>query len=446
MASTPKILFQGGASNVLFTDRRQFYPETEVFEYWKNLTQFLTWVSTISRRPTPDALYKIFEDTPTFQNQYFYNNGSGLTIASNGSESAAITVDNITNLTQGSTADESLIGLLFEVWNSTGTTKKGQAYISSVPSATTIKMKTTKASALTTADNDVFRCIGSVRGEKSVAGESYYNELSVVWNSTHFFSLPVEITGKLYKEVKLRGVSSELGRLREKKFKEMKMHVQNGLLKSSSTVGTNLDGSGSFTEANLRTITDQDSNSSSVRTTYGYIPILEDYGIEWTGVGSMNENTNIFTIAAGTLNFDMFTDMSKIIHNKRESDIIPAFCGYGFIAEISKKVKDASKFGFLGKVEIGDNKINSLGFNVRNLYTPFGTIQLIPTKALANEYEHYALLPNDQAIGVREYEPWEYVTDIKKDNNYTGIKDVINYDAGLQMNLLKTHHMIRLTV
>ena len=73
--ATPKILFQGGASNVLFTDRRYFYPDTEVYEYWKNQTQFLTWISNINRQPTPDPLFKIFEDTPTFANQYFYNNG-----------------------------------------------------------------------------------------------------------------------------------------------------------------------------------------------------------------------------------------------------------------------------------------------------------------------------------------------------------------------------------
>lgn len=446
MAITSKILFEGGASNVLFTDRREFYPETEVYEYWKEITQFLTWVSAISKVNTPDVLYKMFEDTPTFQNQYFYNNGSTVTIASNGDESDAVTIDNITNLTRGATADTSLVGLVFEVWDSTGSTKRGQAFISSITSTTQVKMKTLKATAISTVDDDIFRCIGTVRGERSVAGESYFNELSVVWNSTHYFSLPVEVTGKLYKEAKLKGYSDELGRLRTKKFKEMKMQVQNALLKSSSTVGTNFNASDTFTEANLRTITDTDSNSSSVRTTYGYIPILEDYGTEWTGSGAMDANTNIFSLPVASLDYDVFTDMSKIIHDKREGNIIPGFCGFGFLGEIAKKCVDGNKFGFLGKQQLGDTQINSLGFDVRNLFTPFGTIQLIPTKALANEYEYYCLLPNQDAIGIYEYEPWQYLTDIKKDNNYNGVKDVINYDCGLKMNLLKTHHIIRLTV
>jgi hypothetical protein len=449
--ATPKILFQGGASNVLFTDRRMFYPESEVYEYWKNLTQFLTWISEISRKSTPDALYKIFEDTPTHVNQYLFNNGATVTIAANGAESADIAIDNITNLTEGATADASLVGLLFEVWDSAGTTKRGQAFISSVSSTTAVKMKTTKGTALSTVDNDVFRVIGTVRGEVSVAGEAYYNELKTAWNSTHFFSLPVEISGKLYDELQLRGVSNELGRLREKKFKEMKMQVQNGMLKSTSTVGTHLgtDSSNTFTEANLRTITDSASNTSAVRTTYGYIPILEDYGVTWNGNGSLQastwENTNIFKLPSASLDFGTMTDMCQIIFDKRESDVIPGFCGRGFLSEINKQVVD-KKFGFLGQVELEDYKINSLGFNVRNLHTPHGIIQLVPTRALDHEYNYTCLLPNDQAIGIREYKGWQYKTNIKTDNDYTGIKDVINYDAGLQMDLLPTHHMIQLTV
>jgi hypothetical protein len=444
MAATPKILFQGGASNVLFTDRRDFYPEAEVYEYWKNTTQFLTWISMIERKQTPDTLFKIFEDSPTFQNQYFYNNSATVTADNAATQSSAIAVDNITNLTQAGTVDASMVGLLCEVWDSTGTTKKGQCYISAVGSGT-VYIKTTKALAIATVDNDIFRVIGTVRGELSVAGESYFNELTVAWNSTHFLSLPVEITGKLYRETKLRGFANELGRLREKKFKEMKMQVQNGFLKSSSFVGTNLGGSDTFSEASLGTITDSASNTSSVRTTYGYIPILEDYGITWSGGGAMNANTNIFKIPIASLDFPVFCDMSKIIHDKREQSVIPGFCGYGFVGEIAKALAD-KKFGFLGKVELENQKVNSLGWDVRNLFTPFGTIQLIMTKAFANEYEYTCVLPNEQAIGIREYEPWQYLTNIKTDNNYTGVKDVINYDAGLQMNLLKTHHMIQFIV
>ncbi len=440
-----KVLFEGGVSNVLFTDRREFYPEPQViYEYHKNLTPWLTWLQTLPVTKVPDPLYKCFEDEPTFANQYFYNNGSTVTIAANGDESDAVTVDNITNITQAATADDSMIGLAFEVWNSTGTTKRGQVFISDVASTTTVKFKTLKATAIATADNDIYRCIGTVRGEKSVAGKSYYNELKVVWNSTHYFSLPIEITGKLAKEARLKGTSDEMGRLRAKKFKEMKFQVQNGTMKSSSTVGTNFNGSGTFSEASLRTITDVAGNTSSVRTTYGYIPILEDYGTEWTGTGAINANTNIFTLPIANLAFDAWSDMNKVIFDKREATTIPGFCGFGFLNEVIKKVSDKTKFGFQGKVELSNQRVNAIGLDVREFYTGTGTIQLMPTKMLDNEYDNYCLLPNDQAIGIAEYEPWQYLADIKKDDNYNGVKDVFNYDAGLKMELLKTHHLIRL--
>ena len=439
-ALTSKILFQGGASNVLFTDRREFYPEDEVFEYWKNQTQFLTWLNRLGRSSTPDPLFKMFEDSPTYVNQYMYNNSATITIAANGTESSAIAVDNITGITQGATIDDSCVGLLFEIWSSDGLTKRGNAFISDASSTTEVLMKTTEATAIDTVDNDIFRCIGTVRGERSVAAEAYFNELTVIWNSTHYFSVPIEVTGKLYKETKLKGFSNELGRLRVKKIKEAKYQVQNGFLKSTSTVGTNLDAGGTFSEASLRTITDQSGNSSDVRTTYGYITCLEDFGTSWAS-GTMSSTTNKFTSAAAAFDFDRAVDIFQIIFDKRETDVIPGFCGYGFLGAISKTIM-GDDFKFSGQFQMGDMKVNTLGFNVRNLLTPFGTVQLIPMKSLDNEYKNYCLLPNDQGMKIREYEAWEYLTNIKTDNNYNGVKDVINYDAGVQLSLLPTHHIL----
>lgn len=450
MAIAGKILYEGGASGVLFTDRREFYPQSEVYEYWKEQTQFLTWLNMLDNQSVPDPLYKMFQDEPTYVNQYLLVNSATITIAANGAESNSIAVDGLNNLTLAATCDDSMIGLLAEVWNSAGTTKKGQAFISDVASTTEIKMKTTKAKAITTADNDVIRVIGTVRGERSVAGESYYNELSVIWNSTHYFSLPVEVTGKLYKETKLKGYSDELGRLRIKKFKEAKYQVQSGFLKSTSTVGTHLGtnngidtpAADTFTEANLRTITDSETTSSSVRTTYGYISILEDYGTTWANTGAISSTTNIFKIAASDLDFSKAVDIFQVIFDKRETDLIPAFCGWGALGSITKAIVDGDKFKLQGQFKMGDSGVNEAGFYFREMLTPFGRVQFVPMKALDNEYTDYILLPNDAAIGIREYEPWEYLTNIKTDNNYNGVKDVINYDAGFFMALLPTHHMI----
>ncbi len=139
------------------------------------------------------------------------------------------------------------------------------------------------------------------------------------------------------------------------------------------------------------------------------------------------------------------TDITRVIFDKRETDTIPAFCGFGALGSITKQIVDGDKFKFQGQFKMGDSGVNGAGFNFTNLMTPFGVIQLIPMKGLATPYDNYILLPNDQAIGIREYEPWEYVTNVKTDNNYNGVKDVINYDAGLWLALLPTHQMIVLT-
>jgi hypothetical protein len=443
--SLSKILFEGGVSDILFTDRRQFYlEENQVHEYYKNLTPWLTWLNMLGTQKTDDPLYKMFEDTPTFQSQYFYVNGTATTIAANGAESSNITIDNIHNLTYAATVDQSMENIVVEIWDSTGTTKKGQAFIYDASGTYTVTMKTLKGTAITTADDDICRVIGTVRGEKSVAPVGYYNELSVVWNSTHDCSKALEVTGKLAKETRLKGASSELARLRAKKLKEAKYDAQNILLKSSSTLGTNFTTADTFSEASLRSAVDVNGNSSAARTTYGYIPILEDYGTTWSGTGDISSVTNIFKLPVASLDFPQFSDIFQVIFDKREEGIIPGFCGYSFLGNLAKRVAN-KKFGFEGQVQIGDQKINQIGFDVRNVTTPFGTVQLIPTKMLDNEYANYCLLPNQNEIGIVEYEGWDYQADIKKDDGYNGIKDMWNWNGGLKMNLLATHHIIALT-
>jgi hypothetical protein len=202
-----------------------------------------------------------------------------------------------------------------------------------------------------------------------------------------------------------------------------------------------------FTEANLRTITDSAGNTSVVRTTNGYIPTLRQYGVEYTGqTQSLDSNTNIFTYPVASLGFDEFNKWSEVIFDKREQDMALGMCGYGFLTNIASKcVNNSKKMGFLGQVQLGDTRINSLGFNIRELVTTSGIIQLAPMKSLRDVDRNVCLLPNTSAIGIMEYEPFQYLADIKKDDNYTGIKDVYNYDAGLWMTTLETQQMISLT-
>jgi len=441
-----KTLFEGGASGVLFYDRRKILISPErTAELWSDLAPFTTFVMNLEVRQVDDALFKMFEHRSAFPKQRF-TVSTATTIAAAGTESAAITVASMEGL--NTTVNSSYRGLLCEVWDSTLTTKRGVCFISSINTegaATVgkIKCKTAKASAITTVSGDYFAVIGSVRGESSVAPEAWADTVSTVWNSTHFFSTAVEVTGDLYK-ASLRGYSSELARLRDEKAKEFKMQKEHGLLKSVSTVGTNLDSASAtnaLTEANLRTISDSNSNSGSVRTTYGYISILEDYGVSTDG----DEDQNVFSITESSYDYPDYVNDTEVIFDKTD-DQRYSFSGRGAMSYWSKLGTSNSFSGKSGwTVELNDFKQNKLGFNVRTMETPHGLLYLVPTKALRHQYNNYMCIPDHEHMFLAQYEQDEFRNNIKTDDDYDGVKDVYRAKVGLGMDLIERHHMISIT-
>jgi len=446
-----KELFQGGASNLLFTDRRNFYLDPQrVAELWPNITPFTTFLMSVGKKKVNDPLYKLFEHESAAVKQEMTIGTSTLIDASQtgDTDSSAITVDTLTGLS--SAVDESLVGLMVECWDSTKTTKRGVAIITDVSAGAagtgTVDLQNAKYSSgtgndFTTQDGDYLVVIGNVRGEGSVAPEAWADELSIVWNSTQFFSTPIEITGKLYKAAKLRGYSNEIARLRTEKMKEFKMQKEQAMLKSVSTVGTNFGGSDTFTEAYLRTLTDPASSTVKLRTTYGYIPILEDYGNSTDG----NENQNVFTITEGAYEYADFVDDCEVIFDKTEGDQRFAFCGRGAMSYWSKLSADkyfAGKSGW--NVQLDANRTSKLGFNVRRLETPHGIMHLVATKALRNQYNRYMAIPDHNHVFMCEFEADEFKNNVKTDNDYNGVKDVYNGDQGFGMELIKKHHLIKI--
>lgn len=432
-----KTLFEGGASGNLFLERRQFYLDpNRVAELWPEVMPFTTLLQKLEVRNVQDTLYKMFEHRSGFVKQQFACNGSTVTIAANGDESDAITVDGITGLK--SSVDSSYKGLEVEVWDSTLTTKKGVAIVTSAPSATTVKMKSLKASAISVVDNDVFRVIGNVRGEVSVAPEAFADELSMVWNSTQNFSVPVEISRKLAK-ASLRGYNQELARLRDEKAKEYKMQKENAFLKGVSVIGTNMNGSDTFAETNLRTITDSSGNSSVVRSTYGFIPILEDYGVATDG----HADQNVFNVTSASYTYSDFVDDMEVIFDKRDSGEAFSFCGRGALSYWSKLDSSNGLAGRSGwSVQIAGTQKNQMGFNVRMLETPHGVLHLAPTKALRDQYNNHMALPHEQHIFMAQYEADEFKNNIKTNDDYSGVKDVYNGDQGFGMEMLEKHQLM----
>jgi len=442
MARVTKSLFEGGVSSKLWLDRRDFYPEPDtVAELYSDITPFTTVMYQLEVKTTKDPLYKLFEHETTAIKREFSISTASETINSSGAESNALTITG-TPIGLPASIDASWEGLICEVYNSGKSTLKGQVMISNATSSSTFKCKEMAGvSSITTAASDVFVVLYRARGEGSVAHEGTNDELSTVWNSVGFFSDSAEITKDLDMEGYLRGYSKEMARLREEMFKRYKISKEEAFLKSVSTVGTNLDGSGTFSEASLRTLTDSAGNAGVVRTTYGYIPILRRWGTVWTN-NTDTPDANIFRMPEASFDFPTLTNTSEIIFDKRESQEAFGFCGRTVMSIVSIQAASSDKkFGWLGKVELGDQKWNTLGFVVRELQTPHGIIYLTPTKSLRGTYAKTMVIPNLDRIGIMERRADFYRNDVKTDNDYEGVKDIMKGQQGLRFNLLKTQHM-----
>lgn len=435
-----KTLFDGGATSKLFLDRRVFYPEPQkVAELWTDITPFKTFVTKMGVKKVPESLYKMFEHESGFVRREFTTT-TALTIAANGTESSALTIANQVGIS--TTVDGAYLGLVCEIWDSTKANKRGVVVITTA--STTIACKTLKATAITTVSGDYFIVVGRARGEGSVAWAGEHDEVSVVWNSTAFLSDSCEVTGDLYHTANLRGYSNEFSRLREEMMKRYSTNMETTLLTSVSTLGTNFGAADTFSEASLRTISDPDSVSGAIRTTYGYIPILEDYGTTYTGTGAVDADTNTFKIPAATLDYSSLIKYFEVIFDKRESDEAFAFIGRGALTKIAQKIaSDTDKFNWKGKVTLGTAKTNvTFGFKQIEFQTPHGILYLVPTRSLRNQYNNYMIIPDYQNIGVAQFTADEYKNNVKTDNDYDGVKDTIKSRKGLWMQLLKRHHMM----
>lgn len=430
-----KSLFDGGASGTLFLDRRQFYIDPQkVAELWPSVAPFTTLLINSGVRYTPqDPMYKLFEHRSAFVRQYVTTDATAT--VQPGNTEATVSVDEIYNL--ANPVDESYMGLELEVWNSARDTKKGVVVVTGV-NGSDLKVKhlwSPGGGDISIANGDYLIVVGNARGEGTTAPEAWADELQVVWNQTQYFSVPVEITGKLYK-ASLRGYSNELARLRMEKAKEFKMQKEHAFLKGGSALGTGMKSGESFADGKR---TDADGNV--LRTTMGIIPMIEEYGY------ASGEFQNKFNIDSSTYTYAQFVDdMEKVFQFDDGSGNKFAFVGPGALSYWSKL--DGTNF-FAGKsgwsVNISDMKTNKLGFNVRILETPHGLLHLVPTKALKYEYNNIMVAVDTSNLYYMIYEEDQFKNDIKKEDDYNGVKDVYTGDSGLGATLIESHHLFKIT-
>jgi len=448
MAATEKLL---KASGVLYTDRRNFYVDPQVTkELWTDVAPFTTMISNQEMRNVPDPVFKMFEHRNPWVKQEFQNAGETVTLAVNGTESAALNIDNIQGL--ASSVDSSYLGLVVEIWNSARDSKKATAIISSAVDADEIKVKiisTESGSDYDLVDNDYYLVIGNAHGEGSSAPEAWSDEIDVVYNSCQIFKTPLQVTGTLEAAV-LRGESSELARLRRMKAQEHKMQKEKAFLFGQRVGGTGL-GDASYDAGNLGSdpaegvLADggrSDSDGNLIRTTYGVISALEKYG----NSTSTHDGQNIFTVDSSYGYANFVDDMEKVFQYIPEAGVKRAFVGAGALGYWSKMAGTSGLSGNSGwTVALGDMKRDALGFNYRVLETPHGMLQLIPTPALRGPYNKYMAVVSDENLFHAVYRPSMYQTNIKTDNAFDGVKDQYMSDEGVGIQLIESHHLFKIT-
>tara|TARA_Y100000593_G_scaffold95107_1_gene199804 strand:- start:3736 stop:5058 length:1323 start_codon:yes stop_codon:yes gene_type:complete len=439
MAATEKKL---GASGVLYTDRRDFYVSPNVVkELWTDVAPFTTVISNKETRKVPDPIFKMFEHRNPWVKQLFLCNGDTDNLDSDNTTNTTVTVDGASNCS----IDDSLIGMICEVWTDGYGTKKGIVRVDSVTSSTVVVVNTlwtSTGSDIALADDDIFLIIGNAQGEGTTSPEAWADELEVVWNSTQIFKTPLQITGTLL-AASLRGESSELARLRAQKNQEHKMQKEKAFLFGKRVGGTGLDLQDGSTSDSFADGGVLDSDGNLVRTTYGIVSAIETYGSSSSSV----DYTNIFTVSEASYTYSSFVDdMEKVFQYVPEAGVKRAFVGAGALGYWSKMAGTTGMAGNSGwTVNLSDMRRDSLGFNYKILETPHGILQLIPTPALRGPYNKYMLVVSDENLFHAQYRSSMYQTNIKTDNAFDGVKDQYMSDEGVGISLIESHHLFKIT-
>ena len=439
MAATEKKL---GASGVLYTDRRDFYVSPNVVkELWTDVAPFTTVISNKETRKVPDPIFKMFEHRNPWVKQLFLCNSDTDNLDSDNTTNTTVTVDGASNCS----IDDSLIGMICEVWTDGYGTKKGIVRVDSVTSSTVVVVNTlwtSTGSDIALADDDIFLIIGNAQGEGTTSPEAWADELEVVWNSTQIFKTPLQITGTLL-AASLRGESSELARLRAQKNQEHKMQKEKAFLFGKRVGGTGLDLQDGSTSDSFADGGVLDSDGNLVRTTYGIVSAIETYGSSSSSV----DYTNIFTVSEASYTYSSFVDdMEKVFQYVPEAGVKRAFVGAGALGYWSKMAGTTGMAGNSGwTVNLSDMRRDSLGFNYKILETPHGILQLIPTPALRGPYNKYMLVVSDENLFHAQYRSSMYQTNIKTDNAFDGVKDQYMSDEGVGISLIESHHLFKVT-
>lgn len=444
-------------TGILYTDQRQFYVNPYTYsELWQAATPFISAIIDRSKVITnlPDPVFKMFQhENPWRKQELVLATVSAATIPDDDT-GVTMTVASVTGLSAAIVAgSDSLKNQQFEIWDSDKTTKRGVVFVQA-NSTGTYTIKNCSSTAITgVIASDILVLIGTAFGEGSEAGEAWADELQVVWGNTGIHRTPVEVTGTLF-AASLRGANKELQRLRMQKLYQHKINENRRLMRSKSTIGTNLDQAGTFSDKTRTGATNGLGGSFSngtggqrVRTPYGLIPMIEDYGSS----DESNDTQNIFN-RSGSLTFNQWVDDSeKMFQYQNYDGYRDFFCGPKAMSYFSKLdtsgTNTRTRMGIdIRMSDMKNSKPDGQGYNFRFLETPFGIARLILDPSLKFEYSNYMISPQYENIYYAVYRQFQINTAIKdvRFNGYDGIKDDYFSDTGLGATLIKSHMLVKM--
>lgn len=408
-------------SGVLYTDRRDFYLNPkETAELWPSVTPFLTLSTKMKTLQAPDPDYRMFQYAASWANAYCLHNDGSPTALANVGSSATYAFD-------GTEGMYPAVGDVYDVWTSDNATYNGQVVVTAVSATNadegTFTAVTSKLSNATTTDNGFFYLVGSATEEGSGSPDAWSEDISVVYNSAQIFKTPIEITGTLLANAKLRGSSSELARLRSQKSREHEMKKELAFLLGQkpsgiTAVGTHASGAG----------------SKQIRKTHGIIPAINDY----------SSAVNVHSFSKASLKYTQFVDLMKSVYQYGNDEATKvAICGDDFLAWVASF---ATTTGMEKNLQLGiAQNSGNFGWKFRGMTHQFGQLDLVRSPLLTNhangKYSGYCIVVDPMNVSMVRYRPDQFQAAIQN-NDIDGIKDQYFSDCGLGITLPQTHHIL----
>lgn len=414
-------------SGVLYTDRRDFYLNPkETAELWPSVTPFLTLSTKMKTLQAPDPDYRMFQYAASWANAYcVLNEASGITFPAAGSQLNGAGDGNVIAF-DGAVGVHPNVGDVFDFWSSDNATYHGQATVVSVSSTGTsgsLTMVSNNLSNATVANDAIMYLVGNAQEEGSGSPNAWSEELSVVYNSAQIFKTPIEITGTLLANAKLRGSSSELARLRSQKSREHEMKKELAFLlghkpSGITAVGTHASGAG----------------SKQIRKTHGIIPAINDY----------SSAANVHSFSKASLKYAQFVELMKSVYQYGNDEATKvAICGDDFLSWVASFATTTGMEKNL-QLTMGQDSKN-FGWMFRGLTHQFGKLDLVRSPLLTNhaggKYSGYCVVVDPSNVSMVRYRPDQFQAAIQ-DNDIDGIKDQYFSDCGLGITLPQTHHIL----